>query len=96
MELNQAIDRDDLQPGEVRILLQEIAALRAQAIRQRNLNATLTGAASAVLNAIHRAGGYHVEAAHRVRIQQAIQALEMAVITNLGALNQPIETTPCA
>jgi hypothetical protein len=57
-------------------LLAEISQLRAKLLRQTNV----VGAGAAVLNAIHRAGGYHVfDPGHQGFVQRSIQALENAV-----------------
>ena len=59
----------------------------AQALRARLLQHTnLLGAGVAVLNAIHRAGGYHVfDPQHQERIFRAMQALENAVTEAINA-----------
>lgn len=54
----------------------EIARLRAKQLRQ----AAIAGAGAALLEAIHRAGGYHVaDPAHQPQIQHAMRALELAL-----------------
>lgn len=64
-------------------LLAENARLRRKILRQ----AELAGAGAAVLNAIHRAGGWHVaDPHHQPRLRAALDALENAVVT---AINEP-------
>lgn len=62
-------------------LVEEIDRLRARLLRHGNV----VGAAAALLNAIHRAGGYQVaDPANHERIQRGMQALEAAVVEALG------------
>lgn len=62
--------------------LVEINRLRAKTLRL----AELTGAGAAVLNAIHRAGGWHVaDPQHQERLRLALEALEEAVVSVLNA-----------
>lgn len=56
---------------------EEIARLRAKVLRLGNV----LGAAAGMLNAIHRAGGYHVfDPAHQERVGAAMRALEESVV----------------
>lgn len=58
----------------------ELEHLRAECAALRMQCSALTGAGAAVLNAIHRAGGYHVyDTVHQVRVQRGIEALFKAV-----------------
>lgn len=62
-------------------LFDELARLRAKVLRQGNI----IGAAAALLDAIHRSGGYQVhEPEHRDSIGRAMQALEGAVLEALN------------
>lgn len=62
--------------------LAEIERMRAKILRMSEL----TGAAAAVLNAIHRAGGWHVaDPQHQDRLHRALEALEEAVLAVLNA-----------
>lgn len=62
--------------------LVEINRLRAKTLRL----AEVTGAGAAVLNAIHRAGGWHVaDHQHQERLRLALEALEEAVVSVLNA-----------
>jgi len=62
------------------------ALVEIDRLRRRLLNMTeLTGAAAAVLNAIHRAGGWHVaDPQHQERLRLALDALESAVVAVLN------------
>lgn len=73
---------DDLRPQPTDAdLAEEIDRLRARLLRHGNV----LGAAAALLNAIHRAGGYQVtDPANQERIQRSMQALEAAVVEALG------------
>lgn len=64
----------------------EDALIEIERLRRRLLGMTeLTGAASAVLNAIHRAGGWHVaDPQHQDRLRLALEALEGAVVAVLN------------
>lgn len=64
----------------------EDALVEIDRLRRRLLNMTeLTGAAAAVLNAIHRAGGWHVaDPQHQDRLRKALEALEEAVVAALN------------
>lgn len=62
-------------------LFDEIDRLRAKLLRQNNV----IGAAAALLNSIHRAGGYTIPAPeHQNRIQRSMRALEAAVVEALA------------
>lgn len=64
----------------------ELEHLRAECAALRQQCATLTGAGAAVLNAIHRAGGYNVyDPQHQGRIQRGIEALGDAVTSTIAA-----------
>lgn len=64
----------------------EDALIEIERLRRRLLGLTeLTGAAAAVLNAIHRAGGWHVaDPMHQERLRLALDALESAVVAVLN------------
>lgn len=64
----------------------EDALAEIERLRRRLLGMTeLTGAAAAVLNAIHRAGGWHVaDPQHQDRLRLALEALEGAVVAVLN------------
>lgn len=64
----------------------EDALVEIDRLRRRLLGLTeLTGAAAAVLNAIHRAGGWHVaDPQHQERLRLALDALESAVVAVLN------------
>jgi len=64
----------------------EDALAEIERLRRRLLGMTeLTGAAAAVLNAIHRAGGWHVaDPQHQERLRLALEALESAVVAVLN------------
>ena len=71
----------------IRITLDvEDALVEIDRLRRRLLGLTeLTGAAAAVLNAIHRAGGWHVaDPMHQERLRLALDALESAVVAVLN------------
>lgn len=73
---------DDTRPPMTdAILVEEVARLRAKVLRQGNV----LGAAAGLLNAIHRAGGYHIaDPQHQERIQTNMRALEAAVVEALA------------
>jgi hypothetical protein len=73
---------DDLRPEpSAAELYEEIDRLRAKVLRHGNV----LGAAAALLNAIHRAGGYHIaDPKHQDRIQASMAALEAAVVEALA------------
>lgn len=64
----------------------EDALAEIERLRRRLLGMTdLTGAAAAVLNAIHRAGGWHVaDPQHQDPLRKALEALEEAVVAALN------------
>lgn len=71
----------------IRITLDvEDALVEIDRLRRRLLGLTeLTGAAVAVLTAIHRAGGWHVaDPQHQDRLRLALEALEGAVVAVLN------------
>ena len=71
----------------IRITLDvEDALVEIDRLRRRLLGLTeLTGAAVAVLTAIHRAGGWHVvDPIHQDRMRAALDALESAVEATLN------------
>lgn len=69
----------------------ELEHLRAECAALRLQCSTLTGAGASVLNAIHRAGGYHVyDPCHQPRMQRAIQALSDAVVGTLEQRNMKV------
>ena len=88
-ELNQLIARDaETHALDLDALIREIARLRAQVVKLRNLNAALTGAGYTVVQAIQRAGGWSAEAPHIQPIADALNALGMAVANNLQAFEE--------
>jgi hypothetical protein len=71
----------ELDPARVPIsyadAIDEIQRLRRRLLKQTEL----TGAAVAVLSAIHRAGGWHVaDPQHQERLRAALDALEAATV----------------
>lgn len=67
-------------PPDIEQLQADLAELRARLLNQTNI----VGAGAAVLDAIHRAGGYHVfDPQHHDRVERALDALGQAVTTAL-------------
>ena len=83
--LLETIERErDTFSSDATVLSSEIVRLRKRDIHLRNLNAALMGAASSVLDAIHRSGGWSAQPPHLDRIHEALRALEGAVMVNLN------------
>lgn len=63
----------------------ELKRLRARVLAHQQV----VGAAAGMLNAIHRAGGYHVvDPIHQLRVQHAITTLEQSVMEVINGLGK--------